>query len=256
MREQRVSDEVLLARVFFGDVHRRDERAALLREQGLRRLRVAELATTVRVAAGFDHAACLVDCVEAVLGVGGQRSAELRELGDDVLAALVRRVLEHRVLVVAIELDVAVVRVRQAGHEHLEARAVGGHPRARQELAPVQAVDRREQVGGALDEAHERAHRDVDLALREVTSDAIERHELRELLMDEPREPLARHLRARVRRGQRRRRGALQALPTAARRAAHDASALVLLDGVQLLFDDLVGDVQVLRATVLAVRRS
>jgi hypothetical protein len=34
----------------------------------------------------------------------------------------------------------------------------------------VQAVDGREQVGGALDEADERAHRDRDAALREVAA--------------------------------------------------------------------------------------
>ena len=90
-----------------------------------------------------------------------------------------RRVLEHRALGIAIEFDVAVVRGGQAGHEHLESRTIGRHPRARQERASVQAVDRCEQVRRALDEAHERAHREVDPALSEVAADAIEGRDTR-----------------------------------------------------------------------------
>ena len=55
-------------------------------------------------------------------------------------------------------------------------------------------VDGREQVGGALDERHEAAHRERDAAVGEVSADAVQGREQRELLVDEPREPVAGHL--------------------------------------------------------------
>ncbi len=78
----------------------------------------------------------------------------------------------------------------QAGDDHLEARAVGGHPRAGEELAPVQAIDRREQIGRAFDERHQRAHRQRHAAFGEVAPDAVQRGEQHELLIDEPGQPL------------------------------------------------------------------
>src|SRR5690606_6227756 len=71
-------------------------------------------------------------------------------------------------------------------------------------------------------------------------------------LMDEPREPLARDLRALVGRGQRTRRRACAAASAARRRALHDASTLVLFDDVQLLLDDLIDHVELEAAAVLA----
>src|ERR1041384_4064826 len=106
------------------------------------------------------------------------------------------------------------------------------------------AVDRREQIGAALDERHERAHRERDAALGEIAADPIERHQHRELLVEEPAEPLARDLRALVRRRKRPGGRALPAVATSARRAAHDASTLMLLDDMQLLFDDDIGGVE------------
>lgn len=50
--------------LLLGDVHRGDERSALLGEHGLRGFRVAELATAVRVAAGLDHAPRRVDAID------------------------------------------------------------------------------------------------------------------------------------------------------------------------------------------------
>ncbi len=58
------------------------------------------------------------------------------------------------------------------------------------------------------------------------------------------REPLARDLRALVRRRQRARGRARSAVATAAGRAAHDTTSLVLLDYVELLLDELVGGVE------------
>ncbi len=111
-------------------------------------------------------------------------------------------------------------------------------------------VDGREQIRGALDEADERAHREGDAARRKVATDPIERREQRELLVDEPGQPVAGDLGAFVRRGQRARRRSLAAVAAAAGRAPHDAAALVLLDDVQLLLGDDVGDVERATATV------
>jgi len=58
-------------------------------------------------------------------------------------------------------------------------------------ILPMQPINRRELIGRALDEAHERAHRERDAALSEVTADPIERGKQSELLVDEPGEPLA-----------------------------------------------------------------
>src|SRR5690606_38707548 len=65
-----------------------------------------------------------------------------------------------------------------------------------------------------------------------------------EFLVHEPREPLARDLGARIRSWQRAERGALAARAASARVAANDSSALVLLDDVELLFDEVVDDIQ------------
>jgi len=101
MGEQRWPFEARLLRALLGDVHRCDERAALLRKIGLGVLRVAKLTTTVCIASGLENAPRRVDRIEAVLGVRGERAAELRELGYDLVAALVRGVLEDRVLTIA-----------------------------------------------------------------------------------------------------------------------------------------------------------
>ena len=58
-------------------------------------------------------------------------------------------------------------------------------------------------IGRALDEVDERAHRERDAALGEIAADAVERREQPELLVDEPREPVAGDLGALVGRGQR-----------------------------------------------------
>ena len=64
-----------------------------------------------------------------MLGIGGEGAAEWLQLPGEVLAGLVGLVLKHRTAEVPVELDVAVVGRGQAGDEHLEARAIGGHPR-------------------------------------------------------------------------------------------------------------------------------
>src|ERR1041384_2122868 len=114
------------------------------------------------------------------------------------------------------------------------------------------AVDRREQIGAALDERHERAHRERDAALGQIAADPIERHQHRELLVDEPAEPLARDLRALVWRWERVRGRALSAVAAPASRAAHDASTLMFLDDVQLLLDDDICGVECAAAAVRA----
>src|SRR5690606_41739550 len=76
------------------------------------------------------------------------------------------------------------------------------HPRACEQLFPVQAVDAGEEIRCTLDEADESAHRDRNAPLGEVASDAIERRQQTELLVDEPSEPVASDLGALVRRGQ------------------------------------------------------
>ena len=87
-------------------------------EHGLRRLGVAELAAAVRVAAGLDHATGRVDGVEAVLGVGGERARETaRASRRRRRSLLVGSYWNTAQLVVAIELDVAVVRGGQAGDD-------------------------------------------------------------------------------------------------------------------------------------------
>jgi hypothetical protein len=101
-------------------------------------------------------------------------------------------------LVVAIELEVAVVRCRELGDDDLDAGAVGGHPRTRQQLLPMQTINTGEPIGGALDERNERAHGERDATLGEIATNAIERSEQLELLVREPREPLARDLGALV----------------------------------------------------------
>ena len=166
------------------------------------------------------------------------------ELGDDGVAALVGLVLEDRDLGVSIELDVAVVRGGEAGHQDLQPGAVSGHPGAGEQLLPVQAVDAREQVGGALDERDQGAHGQRDAALGEVTADAVEGREQPELLVDEPREPLAGDLGALVGRGQRARGRTHPAGTASARVSTNDSPALVLLDDVELVFHELVDDVQ------------
>jgi hypothetical protein len=86
VREECVADQAELLCFFFGDVHRRDERSAFLGEHGLRGFGIAKLATTVRVAARFDHATRGEYAIEAMLGIGGERAREGAELGDDIVA--------------------------------------------------------------------------------------------------------------------------------------------------------------------------
>ena len=245
MLAERVAGEAELLRLLFLAVDRADERAALGGEHGLRVLGVAELAAAVGVAAGLEHATRGVDGVEAMLGVGGERAAERLELRDDDVAALVGLVLEDRE-------RRGFDRARRSRCARRGARARGPSGRCRRwpsrgcasSCFQCRPSMRREQVGRALDERDERAHRDRHAALGEVAADAVERREQPELLVDEPREPLARDLRALVGRGQRARRRALAARAAATRGATHDAAALVLLDDVQLLFDDLVDHVE------------
>lgn len=68
-----------------------------------------------------------------------------------------------------------------------------------------------------------------------VAAQTIERRQHRELLVDEPRQPVARDLRAVVRRGERSWGRAPTTVATATARAPHDAAPLVFLDDVQLL---------------------
>ncbi len=218
----------------------------------MRGLGVAELAPAVRVAARLDDVTGGVDGVEAMLGVGGEGAAKRPQLGGNGVAGLVRLVLEHRDLAVSVQLEVAVVRGRQLRNEDLEAGAVGGHPAAGEQRAPVMTVDGGEQICGAFDEADERAHREPHAALGEVAANAIERGEQRELLRDEPCQPIAGDLGALVRRRPRARCRAAAAAAAPARRAADDATTLVLLDDVELLLDDLVGHVERVAAAVEA----
>ena len=74
-------------------------------------------------------------------GGGGEGPAEWLELRDDGVTALVGLVLEDRDVAVSIELDVAVVRDGELGHEDLQSGPVGGHPGAGEKLLPVQPVD-------------------------------------------------------------------------------------------------------------------
>jgi len=131
-----ISDKAERLRLLFFAVDRAEEVASLDREGGLRVLCVAKLAAAVSVASGLQHVARGVDRVEAMLGVGGEGSAERLELCDDGIAALVGLVLEDRDLMVSIELDIAVVRSGELGHQDLQAGAVGGHPGACEELLP------------------------------------------------------------------------------------------------------------------------
>lgn len=172
--EERVAGETSPLGLLFGGVDRADEGAALGGENGLCLLGVAELAAAVRVTAGLDDVPRGVDRFESVLGVGGELAAERAQLRDDIVAALVGGILEDGALAVPIELDVAVVRRREIRNEDLQPGAVGRHPRSGQELLPVEAVDRREHVGSALDEADERAHRERHAAVGKVATDAVE----------------------------------------------------------------------------------
>ena len=137
-----------------------------------------------------------------MLGVGGERPVEGLEFGGDGIAALVGFVLKDGDISLLIELDISVVRAGDLGNKHLQAGTVGGHPAAREPLLPVKSVDASEQVRGALDELHERAHGQRNSAFVSIAPNPIEWSEQPELLVDEPRKPLARDLRAFVRRGQ------------------------------------------------------
>jgi len=79
-----------------GAVTTRSTRATAPSFARVRELRALALATTVRVACRFDHAAGRVHGVEAGLGVGGERAAERSELADDVLTALVSAAVDRR----------------------------------------------------------------------------------------------------------------------------------------------------------------
>ena len=70
-----VAGETERLRLLFLAVDRADEGAALGGEDGLRVLGVAELSATVGIAPGLDDAPRGVDGVEAMLGVGGEGSA-------------------------------------------------------------------------------------------------------------------------------------------------------------------------------------
>jgi hypothetical protein len=93
-------------------VDRAEEGPTLGGEHGLRVLGIAKLAAPVRVAARLDDVPGGEDRVETALGVRGQLAAEGPELTDHVIAALVRGVLEDRELLIAVQLHVAVVRLR------------------------------------------------------------------------------------------------------------------------------------------------
>src|SRR6478609_3043886 len=179
-----------------------------------------------------------------MLSVGSESAAKRTKLRGDDIAALVGLVLKDGELVVAIELEVAVVRGGQLGNDDLEPGTVGGHPGACEQLLPVQPINAREQVRSALDEGDERAHGDRNVALGEIATDAVERREQPELLVNEPREPLASDFRTLVRSRQRAEGGALTARSAAAGVAPHDAATLVLLDDVKLLFNELVSYIQ------------
>ncbi len=244
MREKRLSLKARSLRLLLLYVHRGDERAALFRKQRLRLLGITKLPSAVRVAARFDHAARGVDGVEAMLRVGRECPVKGRELADDIDACLGGLILKYGAFRISIKLNVAVVRCGKPRYEHLDPRPVSGHPRALKKLLPVQAVDGREQVRGAFDESHQRAHRQRNAAFFQVAANAVERREQHELLMDEPREPIARDLGTSVGRGQRRGRCASKASPTSTRGALHHTTALMLFDDVKFLFDDRVHDVE------------
>src|SRR5262249_46243219 len=145
---------------------------------------------------------------------------------------------------------------RQLRHEHLQARSVGRHPRAGEQLLPMQTVNAREEVGGALGERDERAHRDRNAARGKVAANTVEGREEPELLKNKPGQPFARHLGALVRGREGARRGALATPTTAARDAANDAPTLVLLHDVELLLDNLVDDVQSRSSAAVACVRT
>lgn len=191
-----------------------------------------------------------------MLSVCGERTPKRTELRGHDIAALVGLVLKDGELVVAIELEVAVVRRRELGDDDLEPCTVRGHPGACEQLLPVQPINTREQVRGALDEGDERAHGDRNLALGEIATNTVKRREQPEFLVNEPSEPLASDFRTLVRGRQRAERGALTARSAAARVAPHDAAALVLLDDVELLFNELVGNIQGIAAAGGARLRS
>jgi len=92
-RAQLGADEPARLGVLLRDAHRGDEGATLGGEVGGRRLGGAELEPAVRAAARFADAACRVDGVEAMLGVGGERAAERLQLGDDRVGLFVGLVL-------------------------------------------------------------------------------------------------------------------------------------------------------------------
>src|SRR4051794_38016434 len=108
-----------------------------------------------------------------MLSVGGEGAPKRTELRGDDIAALVGLVLKDGELVVAIELEVAVVRGGELGDDDLESRTVGGHPGTCEQLLPVQPINTREQVCSALDEGDKRAHGERDAALTEVATDAV-----------------------------------------------------------------------------------
>jgi hypothetical protein len=186
-----------------------------------------------------------------VLGVGRQRAAERRELARDDVAVLRGLVLKDRDVVVAIQLDVSVVRVCELRHEHLGRCAVRRHPPARKQLLAVNTVDGAS-TSAARSMQDQAAHRERHAAVGEVTTKTSERHQHPELLLHQPHEPLAGHLRARVARWQRAWRRASAASSTATRRAPHHVPTLVFFDDVELPFDEFFGGVERDATAVLA----
>jgi hypothetical protein len=89
--------------------------------------------------------------------------------------------MHHHDVVAPGDLEVAVVGRLHLRHEHLEPSGVGRHPLAREQLAPMVAVHGREQVGCALDQAHQRVRRHRDPLGREVAPQAVKRDDYREL---------------------------------------------------------------------------
>ena len=65
-----------------------------------------------------------------MLGVGGESAAKRPELCGDDIASLVGLVLKDGEFLVAIQLDLAVVRGGKLGNDDLEPSAVGSHSRA------------------------------------------------------------------------------------------------------------------------------
>ena len=108
--EQRVAREVLFARPGLGLKDGGEVCAALLGEERLNRLGIAELAPPVGVAAGLDDVAALEAVVVAMLGVDEEGSPEGLELLGLGLGALLRLVLDDDEVVAPVAFEIPLVR--------------------------------------------------------------------------------------------------------------------------------------------------